>query len=136
MAFSFLPGLTKDVVESITAPQRGPEGSTKALKISRILTSAPIDAGYKIVLANLMTEILGEKIAISPTTLPPLFTAVVFTSSSNGHNYLLNTVCICDQPHNRCWNKGGSVGNNPPLDRFDGSWRLATKEEIEEAFKE
>jgi len=132
----YLKGLTKEVVIATTESQKLPEFSEKGKAIMKILNAASIDTTYKGVLINAFSELLDEKLSAVGTTLPALFTAIVFTANTNGHSYPMNAVCIYDLPHNRCWTKNGTQGNSTPCDRADNSWRFATKEEIEAAFTE
>jgi len=132
----FVRGLLKEVVIATTESQKLPTVSEKARKIHKIVTEHPnIDPNYRAYLSNLLSELIGEKINPN-TTQPMLFSAIVFTSNTNGHNYSIGSVHIYDPNGNVAWKKDGSRGNNTSCDRSDGSWRFATREEIEAAFKE
>jgi len=132
----FVKGLTKEVVIAVTESQNITATSEKARKLLKIVTEYPnIDSNYRAYLSNLLSELIGEKIN-QVLVLPQLFSAVVFTANPNGHSYQIGTVHIFDAVCNVAWKKDGSRGNNTSCDRSDGSWRFATREEIEAAFKE
>lgn len=130
-------GITKEMVIEATLAQVETTTTTmseKAQSVAKIIEGGDFGCKTKAV-ADLIGVIIGEEIVLSATAKKPVtWSAVVFLSNDNGHNYDLNKVLIVAPGDEKlCFRPDGTTGNHAPLDSCD-AWRYATAEEIDKAF--
>lgn len=112
------------------------EQSSKVKRIEAVLEKwAPQMGGTTLMLSELMSELLGEKVATTTKMGLEYLTMVVPTKNTNGHDYTLGEAVLHVPAYGKdvCIRSGGSHGNHigVAVDQL----RPATEEEIDAFFE-